>query len=410
MKTNHTYCYRAMDHAGTIIKGHLMATDHRAAQAQLHAQGLLSLRIDKKDGFLWKNLFRKSQSGYRTSRGWSTQPLIFFTQQLSHLMVSGTPLDEALACIAHSHQQQTAQSLGEHVMEGKSLHEAMALFPKHFPKPYRAIVAAGEQSGDLGNVLQHLQAHYEDKQQFKQQMVQALLYPVTIALVGGFTTLFLILHVVPTMLSMVEIAQQQLPFATTLLLHVSHWGSQYGLFVILTLLLCLSLIITLYKKNRAIQIRCDAFLLSCPVIGQYFLKINLILYLKTLSISLKAGNALLPSLTLSNDTFTLVPLKKTFLDSQKKIREGYSIHQAWKELWYFSETNLQLLASGEQSGHLIETLDNIAQWEYKQLQRRLKYFITLFEPLVVVCIGAIVLWLVMAILLPIFNLEPMNVG
>lgn len=410
MKANSTYYYKAMDKEGTVTKGVLIAADYDGAQAQLRERTLLPLHIQKKQRFFPSYVFKNPFHAFGRPRKWSTQTLIFFTQQLSHLIISGTPLDEALACIASAHDPQPVQSLGEQVVEGNSLHDAMALFPYHFPKPYRAIVAAGEQSGDLGHVLQQLQTYYEDKQQFKQQMVQALLYPAAIALVGCFTTLFLVLRVVPTLLSMVETAQQQLPFATRLLLHISHFLGQYAIPVALLMLLAITIAYMLYKKNKVVERWCHCLLLKSPLLGNYFLKIHLILYLKTLRISLKAGNALLPSLALANSVFTLAPLREAFLEATQKIQEGYSIHQAWKTLPCFSETNLQLLASGEQSGHLIQTLDNIAQWEYAHLQQRLKYFITLFEPFVVLCMGAIILWLVIAILLPIFNLEQINGG
>ncbi|MHA7840992.1 MAG: type II secretion system F family protein [Gammaproteobacteria bacterium] len=407
MRTNSTYHYQAMDKKGIIIKGCILAKNVSAAQEILRKQALLPLKIQKKYySFLW-DILKRAFIFSKTSPKWTSQSLIFFTQQLSHLIISGTPLDEALACIAHTREGDIIKILQEQIVEGTSLHEAMALFPKNFPTSYRAIVAAGEQSGDLGSVLQQLQTHYEDKQIFKQKMIQALLYPLTIALVGFLTTLFLMLHVVPTLLTIVETAHEQLPFSTVLLLKISHWTSHYGSFTIFSLLLFSLCLFTIYKKNKQVHDYCHRALLKLPILGHYLLTINLILYLKTLSISLKAGNALLTSLSLSNDILTLAPLKKSFSVSQQQIQEGYSIHQSWEKLPYFSKMNLQLLAIGEQSGHLTQTLDNISHWEYQQLQKRLKYFITLFEPIVVLCIGAVVLWLVIAILLPIFNLEQM---
>lgn len=362
----------------------------------------LKKSLMKKNGF---NFFH-----YVRSARWSTQQLIIFTEQLTHLLHSGLPLDEALTALSMNDSYKILQSLTQEIIEGKSLQQAMALFPQHFPPAYRAIIGAGEQSGDLIQVLTQLKDHYEDKQRFSQQMLQALLYPCTVALVGCATLGFLFFQVIPTLLNMVATSQGELPLATRFLLNLNYWFSHYSLVSLVSLIIVFTIFILAYGKKNNIRYYTDNLLLKIPFLGNYLLKINLILYLKSLVITLGAGNSLITSLTISNEVFTLTPLKKKFNQATHQIETGYSVYQAWQSLSYFSAMNLQLIASGERSGYLIKTLANIGQWETEQLQRRLKYFITLFESSVIVIMGIIVLWLVIAILLPIFNLEQLNGG
>ncbi len=402
-----TFQYQAKDQKGKNIKGVLAADSERQIREQLLAKQLIPITIKvikvNTNGSWWQRLRNKIR----------TKTLVSITRQLSTLITAGVPLDEALSAIIEQEEKQHVRSIilgvRAKVMEGHSLSVALSYYPHTFSAIYCSTIAAGEKAGKLAKVLIELASYTNKQQRLKQQIQQALLYPMVMLIVSFSVVIYLMAAVVPKILQVVQQAHQSLPWQTNLLLTISHTITNDGYWILAVIILIIIGLRYLFK-NTGIRIRWQKFILKMPLYGKLILSLNIARFARTLSIATSAGVPILDALYTANDAITLLPIKNKVNNAITEVREGTSLHHALRRSQTFPPTFVYLIASGEASGQLDNALGQAADDEQYQLESWIKSALTLFEPIMILIMGSVVLFIVLAILVPIFNLDQIAGG
>lgn len=406
-----SYSYQALDQNGRTHKGLMQAETQRQLVEQLQAKGLVPLELkrqqtdtnipDANPKSLAKRLFTKRLSN---------ADLCQITQQLSTLLQASLPLDDALkAVIEQTHKNVIKAILNQvlaHVNEGLALAQALAHHPKSFPNAYVATVAAGEQSGHLAQVLERLASYTEQVQATQSRIQLALLYPSMIMLVALGVLVLLLTYVVPQVIEVIINMNQELPALTLGLIAVSGFIKTKGLYLLLFGLGLLLLINRALKKTN-IRITVHRLLLKAPLIGPYLATFNAARFSKTLALLTASGVPIVEAFKGAQAVVGNLHLRQHIIAAGVSIREGSSIFLALKERPILPPIALHLVASGETSGRLAQMLDQAADQLDTQLQRSIGVALSLIEPLMMLVMGGLVLVIVMAILLPIFDMNQM---
>lgn len=397
--------YKALKSDGTEKIGVCEADSVQQARAKLRSDGLSPIEVKpvKASG---KGRGQAAKRGPRLK----ASDLSLITRQLATLVAAGIPLDEALTGVSEQQTKQTLRAviLGVRakVMEGHSLATGLAEFPRAFPHLYRVTVAAGEQSGQLAMILNRLAEYTEQQHAMRQQLQQAMIYPALMMLVSIGVIVFLLSDVVPRIISVFQDNQQTLPLVTTILLACSSFISHYGIYLAIAIVLFfVGFRIFLRKDNR--RSKWQGVLLRLPLIGKTMRTINAARFARTLGILARAGVPLLDAMSASSDLITLLPMRSAVRDAIDRVREGQALHAALQKTNFFSPLFVHLLASGEASGELESLLQRVADQQDQEVQSVLKTTMTLFEPIMILFMGAVVLFIVMAVMLPIFDMDQM---
>lgn len=334
--------------------------------------------------------------------------LAVITYQFSTLLAAGMPVEAALASMAMELDNNTLKRviLGVRgkVMEGHTLASGMADYPNVFPKLYVASVAVGEKTGQLERVLMRLADYYEKQRQVQEKIMQAMIYPALLTLVAGSIVIFLLTYVIPQVTAVFIQTGQTLPGVTILLLAISDALQKYGLYGLI-LFVVLLVAFRLSLRNLAFRYRFHVFLLKIPVIGSTLIAINAARFSRTFGILFAAGVPVLDAMTSANSIIDLLPMHNAIENAVVKVGEGTSIHQAMQQTGYFSSLSNQLIASGEASGELEMMLEKAATFQEQNTSHKLSTALALFEPILILTMGCIVLFIVLAVLLPIFEMN-----
>ena len=332
-----------------------------------------------------------------------------FTQQLAQLLKSGITLETAL----HSLEQQTQtyylkaiiQNLRLHITHGYSFSHALQQFPKIFNATYCSMVHAAEQSGQLAIALENLAHYLEHIQGLKQRAQTAFIYPSITLSVALFVVIFLLHSIVPSIVGVFIDNGQTLPVITKILLAISAWCQHYGtLFLGILLAISISLWWSL-KHNKKIRLSSHSILLKCPVLHHLLIHFQTTRYLQLLSMLLKNSIPLITAMNMANTAVSLLPMQTKLQHGTRDICEGHSLCDSLQKTHYFSPLALSFIRNGERSGQLADMLQQIASLQEKNFAHRLTLFLNFFEPALILLLGAIVLFIVLAILLPIFNMQ-----
>lgn len=393
--------YIALNKAGKRVKGVCQADSLQQARQQLRAQGLFPEELTAATA--------GKRAGKRGPR-LKTAELSIITRQLATLISAGIPLDEALQGVASQQEKQSMRAIvlgvRAQVMEGQSLALALAVFPRAFPHLFRVTIAAGEQSGKLGEILNRLADYVEQQQQMRRSISQALIYPIMMLVVSLGVMVFLLSDVVPRIVSVFTDNQQALPGATVFLLAVSGFIRHQGLWLFLGIVV-LSVFFRAWLKSEKNRARWHKTLLRLPVIGPIMLTINAARFARTLGILSRAGVPMLNAMQAAAELISPLPMRYAVIEATSKVREGQPIHRSLEKTGYFSPLFIHLLASGEASGNLEDLLQRVADQQDSDVESKLKTMLTLFEPLIILIMGGMVLFIVLAVLLPIFNMDQM---
>ena len=291
-------------------------------------------------------------------------------------------------------------------MEGAGLSAALSDYPESFPEIYRASVAAGEQSGRLGTVLERLADYAESRDALRQKMITALAYPVLLALVAVAVVTGLLLYVVPQIVGVFASMKQTLPLPTTVLIALSdfvkHWGLLLGLVAIVA-----AVGARFALRRDALRMAWHRWLLRLPLIGKLTRASNTARAARTLALLSASAVPLLDALAISAQVVPNLPMREALRRAAHKVREGGAFSRALADSGYFPPVAVRLIASGERSGQLERMLDEAATHQAKELDRWLAVLTAVLGPAVILLVGAMVLFIVLAILLPIFNLNQM---
>jgi general secretion pathway protein F len=402
------YRYRALNAKGKLVRGVLEGDSERQVRSQLRGQSLRPVDIgvaNKPEPAAGSGL-RLPALRSRVSAG----DLALITRQLATLVESSLPLDEALSAAAQ--QSRSARIKGmllqvrSRVAEGHTLAYAMGEFPLVFNEMYRAMVNAGEHAGFLGPVLQQLADYTEQRQYTGQKLKMAMIYPFILVGVAVLVVVALMVFVVPELIGIFAHSKRELPLLTRGLIAASDFFRDYGGWLLFGLVASVLLVRRLLR-NPARRKRWHRFMLRVPGLSRLVIALDTARFASTLSILMASGVPLLDALRIAGQVLTNLVLQEDTRDVAERVQEGSSLHRALEQSGHFPPMMVHMVASGEASGELETMLERSASNQERELEMTLGTMMSLFEPLMVVFMGGMVLTIVLAILLPIFDLNTM---
>lgn len=334
--------------------------------------------------------------------------LLVFTTQLATLLTAEIPIAESLATLASQTQnkrwQQIILDLRGGILEGHSFSQSLAQYPQVFSMLYCQSIAAGEQAGFLPQVLAGLTEYLEAQRSLQNKIQQALLYPLIMILVSVGVIGFLLFYVMPKIIPLFKSQHQTLPWMTKLLLDTVGFLHHQWAWLLCSFALSIFVIQKLLKQPhlRALWHRC---LLKLPIIGKISLLANTTRFTSTLSFLLNAGVPLVEALANAKTLIKILPMQQAIDQSLTAVYQGQSLAHALADTPYFPALTLHLIKAGEQTGRLASMLEKAAAYHTSELNHKITMLLTLFEPLMILVMGAIVLFIVLAVLLPIFSLD-----
>lgn len=400
------FTFEALDAQGQTRKGTLEADNARAARSQLRSQALVPLQVQAVTA-------GQSREGGSASR-WLTRPvfnstsLAVWTRQLSGLVSSGLPIERALAALADEaedeRQHQLLAALRAEVNAGSSFARALEQHPREFSDIFCAVIGAGESSGSLAPVLENLADDLESRQALQSKLIGASLYPAIVTLVAIVIVIFLVSYVVPQVAGVFAGTKRSLPFLTTVMLNVSDFVRNYG-WLMLGLLVVGAAGFRMALKNESFRKSFDAQWLNLPLVGRLSRSYNAARFAGTLAMLAGAGVPILKALQAAAETLNNRALRADAMDALVLVREGAPLASALAQKKRFPGLVAMFARLGEQTGQLPLMLQRAATQLSTEVQRRAMHLATILEPLLIVAMGLVVMLIVLAVLMPIIQLN-----
>jgi len=393
----------ALDKAGKESKGVLEGDTAKQVRQVLRERNLLPVNVSevaKKES--------KRQSSFSMRRGLSPSELALLTRQLATLSAAGLPLEEALLAVGQQNEDPRTQSIllgvRSKVMEGHTLADGLADFPQAFPELYRATVSAGEQSGHLDAVLDRLADFTESRQMLQQQVKNALIYPIALVVTAVSIISFMLAYVVPKVVSIFENFGQELPILTRIMIASSDFIRSYWFLLIAGTIVIVWGIRRLLQKEGPRR-KYHRMLLRLPIVGTVTQGINTARFTQTLSILAGSSVPILEALRIAAQVVVNIPMREAVEEASLRIREGAMISKSLAASKLFPPMTTHLIASGEASGRLEEMLVRAAQVQEREVDGLISTMLGIMQPLLVIFMAGVVLLIVLAILLPIFEIN-----
>jgi len=393
--------YEAVDGRGKLRQGTLDAGTARQARDRLRADGLFPTLVEAV----------AANAGQAGAGGTTRLPVALValsTRQLATLVGSGMPLDQALDAVADQADDARAKKLfaavRSEVVAGEPLAGALARWPRTFSDLYRSLVAAGAETGRLNDVLVRLADYLEARLALRQRFTLALIYPALVTVIAIAVIAVLLVFVVPQVVSVYQQSRQALPWLTRALIAVSAFFRGTGAYWLAGAAI-LAVAFAFANRRAAFREGWHARLLRLPVAGRLVTAIDTARFASTLAILVGSGTPLLRSLDAARDVVWALPLRRAADDAAALVREGVSVARALKEQRVFPPVLVHLVANGEASGQLAPMLERAAAELEREAERRLTWFAALLQPALIVAMGAIVLVLVLAVMLPIVSMN-----
>ena len=395
--------YKALDASGKETKGILEGDTSRHIRQMLRDKGCMPLSVEEVH-----EREDKKQRQFSFMRGVSATDLSLLTRQLSTLVGSGIPIEEALRAV--SEQTETPRLKGmmmgirSRVLEGRSLAAALGDYPHVFNELFRSTVEAGEQSGNINIVLDRMADYTEGRQALQQKMMMSLLYPVLISIVAIVVVILLLTYVVPQVVEMFDHIDQELPLLTQGLIAFSDFLQAWGIYLAILIFAAIS-VFQLMLRGESFKRQFHRFLLRLPLIGKLTRGLNTARFARTLSILAASGVPVLDAMRIAAQVLVNIPMRDGVMEAAKKVREGSSISKALHAAGYFPPMIIHLIASGEASGNLEDMLERSAENQEREMETLLSAIMGLFEPLMILFMGGTVLVIVLAIMMPILDMN-----
>ncbi len=397
------YKFEALDAAGKASSGLLEADNAKAARAQLRAQALVPLEV--------KAVTADSAPAGTLSfkrKVFGSTGLTVWTRQLAGLVGSGLPLERALTALAEeaedNRQRELVAHLRSEVNSGSSFARALSTLPREFDDVYRGVVAAGEASGALGTVLEKLADDLEERQALRAKLIGATLYPAIVSLIAVVIVVFLVTYVVPQVASVFTSSKRALPALTVAMLAISGFLRSWGWLLLLGLAGGIAAL--LYAlRNEAFRERFDAAWLTLPLIGRLSRGYNAARFASTLAMLAGAGVPILKALQAAAETLSNRAMRADAMEALVQVREGAPLASALATKKRFPGLLAMFSRLGEQTGQLPVMLERAARQLGAEVQRRAMQMATILEPLLIVAMGGVVMLIVLAVLLPIIQLN-----
>ncbi|MBI5429357.1 MAG: type II secretion system inner membrane protein GspF [Nitrosomonadales bacterium] len=399
------FSYEAVDTTGATRKGVVNADSARAARSDLRGQGLTPISVDTIANQIdAAGTTQSSAFGNRLS----TVELALFTRQLASLLEASLPLEQAFSALLEqaerTYVRDLVASIRSEVMGGASLSDALAKHPRDFADIYRALVASGEQTGQLARVLSRLADYIERRNALVQKVKLAFTYPAIVTVVAFLIVIFLLTYVVPQIVSVFANTKQKLPLLTVLMLGVSDFVRNYGIYVFL-LVVAAGYAWHRALQNAAIKLRWHTWLLTAPMYGKFERSLNTARFASTLAITTGSGVPILRALQTSRDTLTNVAMRAQVEEATASVREGVSLARALSAHKHFPAMLIHMIRSGETTGELPAMLERAANAQEQDLERRAMTMAGLLEPALILAMGVVVLLIVLAVLMPIIEIN-----
>lgn len=396
-----SYQYEAADAAGKIEKGTLDADTERSARQLLRSRGLLPLSLRPLRGRHGSSLLSRGKRIRDTELGW-------LTRQLAGLLEAGLTLEQALtASLEQAERRQVAHVLTAvraDVRAGHRLCDALAAHPKDFPPIYCALVEAGEHSGELPQVMERLAGHIESRGALRSKILTAFIYPAIVSLVAIAVVVFLLSYVVPQVIAAFSHTQQTLPLLTRVMLVTSEFIRSWG--GVTALVFAVAFAAWRWSlRIPAARLAWHARVLKLPVLGRYILGLNTARYAATLSILVGSGVSLLTALEAARRTLGNDKLKLAAEEAARTVREGGSLANALQSQQVFPPLLIHMIGSGERTGELPAMLERASATLSAELERRALALTAALEPAMTLLMGGIVLVIVLAVMMPIIEIN-----
>lgn len=403
------YSFEALDSQGQTRKGVMEADTAKAARSLLRSQSLVPLQVAPVHSGQAANERQFSWSAPLLARPvFSATGLAIWTRQLAGLVTSGLPLERALTALTdeaeNERERHLVAALRAEVNAGSPFAKALMQFPKDFSDIYTAVVGAGEQSGHLGPVLEKLADDLEERQALKARLIGAALYPAIVTVVAIAIVLFLVAYVVPQVAGVFAGTNRALPFLTAAMLAISAMVRSYGWLLLLGLA-GLTLGLNLALRNNEFRTRFDAAWLTLPLIGRLSRGYNAARFTSTLAMLAGAGVPILKALQAAGETLGNRAMRADAMDALVLVREGAPLASAISQKKRFPGLVSMFARLGEQTGQLPTMLQRAANQLGAEVQRRAMQLATILEPLLIVGMGLVVMLIVLAVLLPIIQLN-----
>ena len=396
------YAYQAMDKGGKNKSGVLEGDNARQIRQQLREKGLIPMQVDQV-----AEKERKSQASFTLFKNSiSAADLSLLTRQLSTLVEASLPIEEALLAVAEQcekpRQKNMMMAVRSKVVEGHTLADAMAEFPHVFDDLFRAMVAAGEKSGHLDTVLNRLADYTEKRQQTKSQITQAMVYPSIMMFFAFAIVILLLTVVVPKIVGQFQNMGQELPAITQILIDVSDFMRTYGL-ALGVVLMTLAVIVNSMLQKPVMKKRYHKFILGLPLLGNLSKGLNTARFARTLSILTSSAVPLLESMRIASEVLENLHIRDAVNTAAGFVKEGSSLRASLDQTKMFPPMMMHMIASGELQQMLGRAADN----QDRQFESLVGVSLKIFEPILIVTMASVVLFIVMAILQPILALNSM---
>lgn len=402
------YAFEAVDAEGATRKGVLEADTARSARSMLRAQALVPLSVEAVGAGQVEGSGAPRPRALFAGRVFRGTALSVWTRQLAGLVAAGLPLERALTALTEEaedeRQRHLLAGLRAEVNAGASFAKALSQHPREFSPIYTAVIGAGEQSGHLGLVLERLAEDLETQQELKSRLIGAALYPAIVTLVAIVIVMFLVGYVVPQVANVFAGTKRALPILTVIMLAISDVVRHHGWWIAL-LLLCGGIGLKLSLRAEAVRERFDAMVLRLPLIGKLAAGYNAARFTSTLAMLAAAGVPILRALQAAAETLNNRAMRADALDALVAVREGAPLASALAQKKRFPGLVAMFARLGEQTGELPDMLQRAARQIGGEVQRRAIALATILEPLLIVAMGLIVMLIVLAVLMPIIQLN-----
>ncbi|MCG3729666.1 type II secretion system inner membrane protein GspF [Vibrio cincinnatiensis] len=396
--------YKALDTKGRQKKGIIEGDHARQVRQRLKEQGMIPIEVLETQA----KAAKARQARWTKPRGISTPDLALLTRQLSTLVQSGMPLEECLKAVSEQSEKPKIRNMlaavRSKVTEGYTLADSLGDYPHVFDDLFRSMVAAGEKSGHLDAILQRLADYAENRQKMRSKLIQALLYPIVLVVFAVGIVAFLLAAVVPKIIGQFVQMGQALPASTQFLLSASHFIQQWGIILLLLILGLISLAKWLLGKPH-IRLYWHQKLLYLPLIGKIARGLNTSRFARTLSICTSSAIPILDGMRVAVDVMTNQYVKQQVLFAVDNVREGSSLRNALTQTKLFPPMMLHMIASGEQSGELESMLTRAADNQDASFESTVNIALGIFTPVLIALMAGLVLFIVMATLMPILEMN-----
>ncbi|WP_426207638.1 type II secretion system inner membrane protein GspF [Massilia sp. TWP1-3-3] len=397
--------YEAVDNAGATHKGVVNSDSARAARADLRVQGLTPLAVEAIAA-------QVDEQGVAKRRGFgerlSQNELALFTRQLASLLEAGLPLEQAFTALLEQAERPYVRdliaSIRAEVIGGASFSDALSRYPRDFAEIFRALVASGEQIGHLARVLTRLADYIERRNALVQKVKLAFTYPAIVTVVAFAIVIFLLTYVVPQIVSVFTNTKQKLPLLTMIMLGVSNFVRAYGIVMGIAIV---GAFVAWRRalRNPALKRRYHTWLLTAPIYGKFERSLNTARFASTLAITTGSGVPILRALDTSRDTLSNVAMRELVEQASASVREGVSLARALSAQKHFPPMLIHMIRAGEITGELPAMLERAANSQQQDLERRTLTIAGLLEPVLILAMGVVVLLIVLAVLMPIIEIN-----